>query len=32
MTSYDDVLLFRSYVAYATSHRAIVKRKKRGKR
>lgn len=32
MTSYDDVLAFRNYVAYVTSHRAVVKRKKRGKR
>nr|DAS17911.1 MAG TPA: hypothetical protein [Caudoviricetes sp.] len=32
MTSYDNVLAFRNYVAYVTSHRAVVKRKKRGKR
>lgn len=29
MTTYDNILVFRNYVAYVTSHKAVVKRKKK---
>lgn len=31
MISYENVLPFRSYVAYVTSHKAVVKRKKKNR-